>query len=499
MKRWIAIVMSCVPLLASAASFWDGNATLQRGDSSFESGLYAASNSFAPDTEIEVENLETGKTARVIVSERAGSQSSILVLLSPKAAEALDIAPGTIARVRVTIPAATRSGLASVPEDQPSNPDPDINPAAAFGPVTAAEAEQASAQGEQAEIAAAEAETQPIETVAADAETGAEVETVPVEVAPAEPAPVEVVAAEAPPAETEPVETTVEAEVIETAPVETELAETVPAEPAANPVDEQLLQELAARSPQKQLFLPPREDEKFAYQESVEPPAETGEIAAAQEAQPSEAPIETVESGEVASAEQPAIESVEVAAALEPVAGAETALAEAQAPPEVKPELLDRISSAAQPAEKPAPLAIPEPLPAEQKPAAPAVAIEKAPSLALLPPETPQPKPEAKPEPAPEKTPEQKRTPAAPIVKAPPAAAKTAPYYVQLAAYSAESLASGLAASLSATYPVLVLAPPPAGKQIYRVLIGPLNRAESGTLLNWFRYRGFPDAFVKRE
>lgn len=445
MKRWIAIVMSCVPLLASAASFWDGNATLQRGNPSFESGLFAASNSFAPDTAILVENLATGKTARVIVSERAGSQSGILVLLSPKAAEALGIAPGTIARVRVTIPAAAPSGLASAPEDQPFNPDPDINPAAAFGPVTAAEAEQVSAQGardEQAEVAAAE-----------------------VAAAQAEPEPVEIAAAEIQPTET--------------APAETEQAAAVPTEPAVSSEDERLLQELAARSPQKQLFLPPREDEKFAYQEPVEPPAVS-----------------------------------------EPVAGTEAVLAEAQAPPEVKPELLDRISSTAKPPEKSAPLAIPEPLPAEQKPAAPAAAQvevsasrrsagagEIAPSLALLPPETPQPKPEVKPAPAPAKTPEkiavkppdQKLIPSVPIAKAPPAAAKTTPYYVQLAAYSAESLASGLAASLSATYPVLVLAPSPAGKQIYRVLIGPLNKAESGTVANWFRYRGFPDAFVKRE
>jgi len=363
MKRWIAIVMSCVPLLASAASFWDGNATLQRGDSSFESGLYAASNSFAPDTEIEVENLETGKTARVIVRERAGSQSSILVLLSPKAAEALDIAPGTIARVRVTIPVAARSALASVPEDQPSNPDPDFNPAAAFGPEIAAEAETEPVAVTVAEV---EPETQPVvvtEAPLAEAEpievAATEAETQPPEVA-------ETPAAEAAAIETPPAEPEL---------AETKLAETVPTGPAANPEDEQLLQELAARRPQKQLFLPPREDEKFAYQESVEPPAETVEITAAQEAQPPEAPIEA--------AEQPAIESVEAAAASEPVAGAETALAEAQAPPEVKPELLDRISSAAQPTEKPAPLATPEPLPAEQKPAALAAAVEKAPSLAL--------------------------------------------------------------------------------------------------------------------
>ena len=70
------------------------------------------------------------------------------------------------------------------------------------------------------------------------------------------------------------------------------------------------------------------------------------------------------------------------------------------------------------------------------------------------------------------------------------------PYYVQLAAYASESLATGLAASLAATYPVLVLSPAAGSRQVYRVLVGPLNRAESGTLLRWFRNRGFPDAFV---
>jgi cell division septation protein DedD len=442
MKRWIAIVMSCVPVLASAAGFWDGNATLQRGDSSFESGLFAASNSFAPDTEIQVENLETGKTARVTVRERAGSQSSILVLLSPKAAEALDISPGTIARVRITIAPSAPSELARVPEDRASSPDPDINPAAAFGPAAAAEA-------------------------------------LPAQVEP-EPAAAEAAPAEAPQ-------------------VETAQAEAVAPEPTASPEDEQLLQELAARTPQKQLFLPPREDEKFAYQKPVEPPAEAQQAAGSEQAPATE---EAQQPEQLAATErppsaEPAIESVEVAAAVGTGTGAQTPLAEAQAPLEVKPEVLDRIASASQPREKAAPLAVPEPLSAEQKKAAPV--------------ETPIAKTEPKAEPVPEKAaektaekvaakpPEQKPVAAAPIAKAPTPAGKTAPYYVQLAAYSAESLASGLAASLSATYPVLVLAPPPAGKQIYRVLIGPLNRAESGTLLNWFRYRGFPDAFVKRE
>ena len=442
MKRWIAIVMSIVPVLASAAGFWDGNATLQRGDSSFESGLFAASNSFAPDTEILVENLETGKTARVTVKERAGVQSSILVLLSPKAAEALDIAPGTIARVRVTIASSAPSTLARVPEDRASSPDPDINPAAAFGPAAEAEALLAQTEPEPAAAEAAPVEAPQVET--------AKVQTAQVEAPPAEAAPIET-----PPAETE---------------------------------DERLLQELAARTPQKQLFLPPREDEKFAYQKPVEPPAEAQQAAGSEQAP---ATAQAPQPEQLASTEQPptaepaaqaeptdtgkpAIESVEAAAAVGTDTGAQTPLAEAQAPLEVKPEVLDRIASAAQPREKAAPLAVPEPLSAEQKKAAPV--------------ETPIAKP-----------PEQKPAAAAPIAKALTPAGKSSPYFVQLAAYSAESLASGLAASLSSTYPVLVLAPPASGRQIYRVLIGPLNKAESGTLLNWFRYRGFPDAFVKRE
>ncbi len=70
-------------------------------------------------------------------------------------------------------------------------------------------------------------------------------------------------------------------------------------------------------------------------------------------------------------------------------------------------------------------------------------------------------------------------------------------WYLQLAAYANEALARDTAARLSSTYPVLVLVPQAGAKALYRVFIGPLNRAESGTLLNYFRYRGFPDAFVR--
>jgi cell division septation protein DedD len=72
-------------------------------------------------------------------------------------------------------------------------------------------------------------------------------------------------------------------------------------------------------------------------------------------------------------------------------------------------------------------------------------------------------------------------------------------FFLQLAAYGTEKNARDLAAKLTPTYPAIVLASSGSKSSVFKVVIGPLNRAESGTLLTWFRYRGFPDAFVKQE
>jgi cell division septation protein DedD len=80
-----------------------------------------------------------------------------------------------------------------------------------------------------------------------------------------------------------------------------------------------------------------------------------------------------------------------------------------------------------------------------------------------------------------------------------PRISKADTYYLQLGAYASEKVAQDLAASLPSSYPALVVAPASTGAGMFRVLIGPLNRAESGTVLTRFRYRGFPDAFLKKE
>ncbi len=72
-------------------------------------------------------------------------------------------------------------------------------------------------------------------------------------------------------------------------------------------------------------------------------------------------------------------------------------------------------------------------------------------------------------------------------------------FYLQLGAYSTLGLAEKLASQISAyaRYTVEILPATTGAAPLYKVLIGPLNRDESGTLLYQFRARGFRDAFVQ--
>ncbi len=368
-KFGTAAAFLLIGLCATAQSFWDGNAALQRGDPSFENGSFAASNSFPVGTMIVVENLETGKTADVMVSMRAGEQSDLLVLLSPKAAEALDISAGQVASVRVTLKNAAVAEAEPRPDEDTLSKDPDVNPAA--GMIAPDAAEQPGA----------------LESLSGVVPKTSEVST----------------------------------------------PEEEPSIPPQAPAEE-LLKRLASRNPQKQLFLPPREDEKFVYQPPIEPPKETAVISSLEG-----------QKRPVVPKREP---SVAVAAPSEPK------------PAPVTPELTGSTPSRA-------PSTGPKTI----------VALE--PSAPRPPAEAPGVKPKA--------------APAVPLT------GTKAVYYLQLGAYSNEKQATELATGLSSSYPVSVSAPQAAGNRFYRVLLGPLNKAEGGTLLYWFRYRGFPDAFLKTE
>jgi cell division septation protein DedD len=70
-------------------------------------------------------------------------------------------------------------------------------------------------------------------------------------------------------------------------------------------------------------------------------------------------------------------------------------------------------------------------------------------------------------------------------------------YFVQLGAYRNEVQARNLEGAYSSNYPIAVYSAPSGSRSMYRVLVGPLNKDESGAVLHWFKARGFQDAFVR--
>jgi hypothetical protein len=416
MKRWIGLSLLLVPLLAGAASFWDGNAALQRGDAAFEAGSFAASNSFPTDTRIQIQNLDTGKTTEATVTKRIDSQSDILVLVSPPAAAALGITQGTMASVRVTVIPPQQPAAVTKPGEQVYSSDPDVNPGAAYGGPTA-ETPQPTESPQTAET------PQATETPVATAPSQTETAQPPVEV----PQPAQDQSPQAEEAQRQ-------------------------AEDAAIIADAQ------SRAPQKELFLPPREDQKFAYKPN------------APEATPAVPTPATTEPGGLTEAPAPQEASPQEIVGTEssPPPAATGASGNAPLPeaPKPKTDVSNPTPTPPNTAQPRTALVVPEPPPAQKPPAQH--------------PKTPAPTP---PKPA-----------------ALPRSPKTGSFYLQLAAYGTEKGAQDLAATLAPTYPALIVSPAQdAARQVFRVVIGPLNKAESGTLLTWFRYRGFPDAFLKQE
>jgi rare lipoprotein A (peptidoglycan hydrolase) len=452
MKRWIGCALLLAPLLLGAADFWDGNAALQRGDAAFEGGAFAASNSFPQDTRILVTNLDTGKSTEATVTRRITSQSDILVLLSPVAAQALGISQGAMASVRVTVISAPEAPRTAQPGEQIYSEDPDVNPGAAYGGPTGP-----------VEPAAAEA---PPQEPAAQTDTAQQTDTTVVTPPVEEPGQT---AETTPPADTQPPQAVETQPPAQEPPPQATAAEQKQAEDAA------IIADAEARAPQKQLFLPPREDPKFAYHPPVAQPTEPAVAQPVQ--QPATGATITSVTGETTP----------------PAAGQSdnVPLAEAAAPGESRPQEIVGVA-AKPPARGGSAVAANGPLPEAPKPP-----VKPTPAVTHTAQATPEKQPEKQPEKPAVKPLKPQVTPKAPIAAAALPRSDKGTYFLQLAAYGSEKGAQDLAATLTPTYPTLVVSPQGPGTPVYRVVIGPLNRAESGTLLTWFRYRGFPDAFLK--
>ncbi|MBN1838231.1 MAG: SPOR domain-containing protein, partial [Spirochaetales bacterium] len=280
-------------------------------------------------------------------------------------------------------------------------------------------------------------------------------------------------------------------------PAQTEKPTPTPAEEpaAAEPYPEDTrLAELQQRLPQKQLFLPPRQSERFA----LSTPAEPTEEPTIEEAPPPEEPAEEPEPPVVAEeeAEEPPapLEPEPRVSLLGPQAPGEELPVELPMPSPLEPELPEAEATLPPaPLEEPLLVLEPEAPPLELPEEAPPAEIPGEVAAAAEPPQEGEP------------------TAALETGEAPAARAEPSPvplsaelareaYYLQLGAYSSRSLAERLAGEIGEIGPNYEVSIQPAehrNRTIYKVLIGPLNTDESGTLLYLFRARGFRDAFLR--
>lgn len=183
-KNLTVAVLSLFALFGVAAATWEGSAITGGAGEFPAEGLYAACNSFPRDSVIEVSNLENGKTVTVTIVSNVANPG-VFIALSPKAAEALGMKPGSAVRVRAvslavseaeaTLPAA-RAGVSA---------DPDFNPRVFFEREKAALAAAAAAEPSGPSVASVASASAP---PAAQEQTAAQGQPPTQPTAPAEPA-----------------------------------------------------------------------------------------------------------------------------------------------------------------------------------------------------------------------------------------------------------------------------------------------------------------------
>ncbi|MDR2516691.1 MAG: SPOR domain-containing protein [Spirochaetaceae bacterium] len=116
-------------LLVSGVSVWEGAAAVSLNGELPEEGYYVATRSFPRNTVVDVTNLETGRTIRVIVAA-ALDAPGLLAVVSRDTARAIGLQSRSIGRVRMTMPsdpiAFSRFGQGV------NTGDPDFDPRAAL-------------------------------------------------------------------------------------------------------------------------------------------------------------------------------------------------------------------------------------------------------------------------------------------------------------------------------------------------------------------------------
>ncbi len=508
-------------LLLTGASVWEGAAVAAGPGELPDDGFYVATNSFPANTIVDLTNLETGKTLRVIVAKGLDTPG-LLAVLSAGAAEAIGLKSRALGRIRMSMP-ADPIAFSRFTEGIASSGDPDHDPKAAVAgalpEIPAPEAplaetpltemprtEESPTQTPTTTLVAVEPVVSGEAPAREDVPAAGEIVDVPESYVPPvipdspdisvqpQPVPTAIVAVEGVP----PLDIVVEPELpaVEKAPAEATAPESAPASVAPVPMEEPLVA-VAPPTPEPPAPSAPEAVTATIAAEEAPPALVEAEPAPPVAPEPPAAP-EAVAATMVAAEADPALAEAEPAAEpvppVEPVPEPPAAVAEPETPVAVETEV------SLVPAEERPPEPEPEHLPIIEMPEEAVAAMEpeiapavEEPVAAIPPPPAElavatQPVVEAVPPGAPQKL-------SLPVVSR----LEKGKYYLQLGAYSKAAAVEALVKELGSTYPLTIQEAGSPEKPLYRILVGPVNLGESGALLQRFKLGGYRDVFIRQE
>lgn len=126
---WLAVLgLVTLPAMLAAESYWEGNAARIREGEITQPGLFAASNTFPRDTRIRVTNRTNGKTEVLTVVKRIERTTNVMILVSAEAGQKLGIGSDDVVPVRIAAAGDQGLSVSSEPTEQAYSQDPDVNP-----------------------------------------------------------------------------------------------------------------------------------------------------------------------------------------------------------------------------------------------------------------------------------------------------------------------------------------------------------------------------------
>jgi hypothetical protein len=427
----------------TGASVWEGAAAVAPAGDLPDSGYYAATNSFPRNTVVDITNLETGKSVRVIVSSGLEAPG-LLAMISRDTASVIGMPLRSIGRIRMIQP-SDPVAFSRFNEEMAASGDPDYDPGALVAAETARRETGPAGGAEPAQGAEGPGETAAPPPPLAESAPPADAGSVPPAGTPPEAPPA---AALVPvPEEKAPEE-----------PFPGERYEEITDLPEPAGADEGIVRETA-----------PVAAAVVSGAGTEEGPAETAEDI------PETAWYAGGETGDgVEIAEEPAVQGTET-----PVPEEEAGLSYVLVPDTERPPAA--AERGLPPEAEIAPLENRPPVEA----AGPAEAVPD--EAYFVDPVSPEPTERAGEDAVPS------GLFSVPLV----AGLESGKYYLQIGAYSRVETVESELSKIDRVYPVAVQNAGDTEKPVYRILLGPVNLGESGALLQRFKGMGYGDAFVR--